>query len=390
MKVDRSFQNSTYVKLWDSNEGRKLMTQIVNNPEMIRTNYGFYKQKFQIDPMLTETNADGAATFISRMRKMEMGTMMHMRAPLGDTITKQEANAEYYTGVIPDLISDGFLETAMERKKKEDMFKNEFGGDAFLIEQFTNKLQSLFDSAEMTLSNMAAQILSKGHIVYNFGEGNKGNLYKADIPAENFIKAGEKAWTDPDCKLLDQMKKIEEDFKDKWGAAFNMQWEITYDMFHNVFLKNAQVIDLVKSYRFFNNQVITDNMQVTEEMFRAAIGQYAGGLSPIVIIIEKQNDRVQGIIHGWKDNVAVYRPAGYAGMIRHTENLDSSLFPEYGNNLYSQVYTKAGNGLFTIANIVVPDGRLKQWQTHLMMQAIPSLDEFLYHVIVDTHTADGD
>ena len=42
-------------------------------------------------------------------------------------------------------------------------------------------------------------------------------LYKAEIPAENFITAGDKAWTDPECKILDQMREIENKFKDAWG-----------------------------------------------------------------------------------------------------------------------------------------------------------------------------
>lgn len=384
MKFD--FNNSTYAKIWDSIEGRQITQMILNDPDLIRTNIGFAYQKFSIDPEITPTNTDGTATFISRQRQLKMGTLAHMRAPLGDTVFRKDVNAKYYTGVIPDFTTDGFMETAMEREDKERRFVKEFGNDGFLISQYADKLQTLIDSADMTLAHMAAQLLSKGFIIYDQGEGAQGNLYKADIPAENFVKAGEKAWTAPDCMLIDQMVQIEKDFEDKWGASYSMQWEITYDMFHKVFLKNKQVIDLVKSYRFFNNQPITDNMAVTESMFRAAVAEVEG-LSPIVIIEEKQKDVNNGIVHGWKDGVAVYRPTGYAGMIRHTENLDSYLYQKYGNSLIAQSFATTGNGLYTIANLTVPNGRMKEWQTQLMFQAIPSLDEFLYHVIVDTTTA---
>lgn len=384
MKFD--FNNSTYAKIWDSIEGRQITQMILNNPDLIRTNIGFAYQKFNIDPEITPTNTDGTATFISRQRKLKMGTLAHMRAPLGDTVYRKDANAKYYTGVIPDFTTDGFMETAMEREDKERRFIREFGNDAFLISQYAENLQTLIDSADMTLSYLAAQLLSKGFMVYDQGEGAQGNLYKADIPAENFVKAGEKAWTDPECMLLDQMVQIEKDFEDLWGASYSMQWEITYDMFHKVFLKNKQVIDIVKSYRFFNDQPISENMQVTESMFRAAIADFEG-LSPIVIIEEKQKDVNNGIVHGWKDGVAVYRPVGYAGMIRRTENLDSYLYQKYGNNLIAQSFATTGNGLYTVANLTVPNGRMKEWQTQLMFQAIPSLDEFLYHVIVDTKTA---
>lgn len=384
MKFD--FNNSTYAKIWDSIEGRQITQMILNDPDLIRTNIGFAYQKFNIDPEITPTNTDGTATFISRQRKLKMGTLAHMRAPLGDTVYRKDVNAKYYTGVIPDFTTDGFMETAMEREDKERRFIREFGNDAFLISQYAENLQTLIDSADMTLSYLAAQLLSKGFMVYDQGEGAQGNLYKADIPAENFVKAGEKAWTDPDCMILDQMVQIEKDFEDKWGAKYSMQWEITYDMFHKVFLKNKQVIDIVKSYRFFNDQPISENMQVTESMFRAAIADFED-LSPIVIIEEKQKDVNNGIVHGWKDGVAVYRPVGYAGMIRRTENLDSYLYQKYGNNLISQSFATTGNGLYTVANLTVPNGRMKEWQTQLMFQAIPSLDEFLYHVIVDTTSA---
>ena len=39
-------------------------------------------------------------------------------------------------------------------------------------------------------------------------------------------------------------------------------------------------------------------------------------------------------------------------------------------------------------NSVVNNGNLKEWHTDLMMSAIPTLDEFLYHAIIDTTTAD--
>lgn len=384
MKFD--FQNSTYWKLWDSNEGRQLLDMIVQDPDMIRANYKFAFQKFTVDPNITPTNTDGTASFISRMRELEMATMLHMRAPLGDTVTKDKKGIAYYTGVIPDFISDGFRETAMEREDKERRYQAMFGNDAFLIAGFVDQVQSLVDSADMTMSNLAAQILSKGYIKYEAGDGITGNIYKADIPKANFQKAGEKVWTDTDCLILDQIAKIEQDMKDSWGIDIAMQWEISYDMFHKVFLKNKQVIDLVKSHRFFNEQPITEKINVTEAMFYEAIGDYEG-LSPIVIIEEKQNDGRKGIIHGWAENTAVLRPAGYAGVIRHADNLDSYLYTKYGNTLQSRVYTTTSNGLYTIANLTLPNGNLKEWQTHLMVQAIPSLDEFLYHVIVDTNTA---
>lgn len=384
MKYD--FQNSNYSKLWDSKEGGQLLTFLLNDPEMIRSNHNFWRQKFTVDPNITPTAADGTATFTSKLRKPESGSLLHWRSPMGDTIVRDKQGVQYYTGIIADFISDGFREQAMEREYKEQQFIENFGNDAMIIAQFANEVQALVDSADQTLSNMGAQLMSKGHIYYNYGIGLQGGLYKAEIPAENFITAGEKAWTDPDCKILDQMRDIENKFKDAWGLDLPMQWEVPYDMWHNVILKNKQILTWVLENRKVNNQVVVDDMIVTEAMVKEYIGTFEG-VSPIAVIEEKQKN--EGVtVHGWKQNVAVLRPRGYAGVIRHTTILDQKMYEKYGSNLISRVFAKTLDGLCTVENITINNGNMREWQTHLMMSATPSLDEFIWHVIVDTTTAD--
>ena len=384
MKYD--FQNSTYSKLWDSREGGALLTYLLNDPELIRSNHNFWRQKFTVDPNITPTAADGTATFTSKLRKPESGSLLHWRSPLSDTIVRDKQGVQYYTGIIGDFISDGFREQAMEREYKEQQFIENFGNDAMIIAQFANEVQALVDSADQTLSNMGAQLISKGHIYYNYGQGITGGLYKAEIPAENFITAGDKAWTDPECKILDQMREIENKFKDAWGLDIPMQWEVPYDMWHNVILKNKQILTWVLENRKVNNQVVVDDMIVTEAMVKEYIGTFEG-VSPIVVIEEKQKN--EGVtVHGWKQNVAVLRPRGYAGVIRHTTILDQKMYEKYGSNLISRVFAKTLDGLCTVENITINNGSMREWQTHLLMSATPSLDEFIWHVIVDTTTAD--
>ena len=64
------------------------------------------------------------------------------------------------------------------------------------------------------------------------------------------------------------------------------------------------------------------------------------------------------------------------------------MYQKYGSNLISRVFAKTLDGLFTLENITLNNGNLKEWQTHGLMAAIPSLDEFIWHIIVDTTTAD--
>ena len=380
------FANSTYNKIWDSREGRQIVTQILNTPELIRANHTFWTTKFKVDPQITPTNAEGEAIFISRMRELQSGVLMDMRAPLGDSIPEDKKGLAYYSGAIPEFISKGTVEKATERDYKEKLFE-QFGDAALVAEYATDVLQSKLDSANQTLSHMSAQLLSTGKIIYNQGVGIQGNVLKADIPAANFKKAGAAVWTDPTARILDQMVKIETDIKEAHGLDLAFQWELTREMFLNCFLNNEQVIEQVRYYNTINNTPLPERLVLTEDMVLPVLAKFAG-LSPIVIVEEKQKDIENGVVHGWKSGVAVLRPVGYAGLIRRTTVKDNELFSKYGNGINTYSFTPALGGLATVANSVIVNGNFKEWHTHLIMAAVPSLDEFLYHYIIDTTTAD--
>lgn len=380
------FANSIYNKIWSSNEGRQIVNQILQDPDLIRANHTFWTTKFRIDPQITPTNQEGEAIFISRMRELQSGVMMDMRAPLGDSTPEDKKGLAYYTGAIPEFISKGTVEKATERYYKEKLFE-QFGDAALVAAYATDVLQSKLDSANQTLSHMSAQLLSTGKIIYRQGEGIQGNVLKAEIPAENFKKAGASIWTDPTARILDQMVKIETDIKEAKGLDLAFQWEITRQMFNDCFLNNEQVIEQVRYYNTINNTPLPERIVLTEDMIMPVLAKFAG-LSPIVIVEEKQKDTTNGIVHGWKDGIAVLRPRGYAGYIRHTTVNDVELFGKYGNSVNTYSFASALNGLATVANSVIVNGNFKEWHTHLIMAAVPSLDEFLYHYIIDTKTAD--
>lgn len=381
------FEASQYNKIWDSSEGRKIVTTILNNPELIRANHTFWATKFLVDPQITPTNQEGEAVFKSAMRQLESGIMMDMRAPLGDSVPTDKKGLKYYTGVIPSFIARGYVEKATERMYKEDKFEQ--FGDAALVAAFaTNEIQRMVDSANQTLSHMSAQLLSTGKIVYLQGEGIHDNVLKADIPTENFDTAGAAVWSDPSAKLLDQMVAKEKKYRDLWGVNFGLQWEISREQFISSFLNNEQVIEWVRYTNLINNTPLPERLVLTEDMVKNALVKFEG-LSPIVIIEEKQKDINNGIVSGWSAGKAVLRPSGYAGLIRHTEILDEKVYKKYGTNLISRNFAKTLNGVATIMNSVINNGNLKEWHSDLLMDAVPSLDEFLYHVIIDTTTADN-
>ena len=380
------FANSTYNKIWDSKEGRDIVTQILNDPDLIRANHTFWSQKFRIDPQITPTNAEGEAIFKSTMRQLESGVLMDMRAPLGDSVPEDKKGLAFYSGVIPEFISKGTVEKATERAYKEDLFE-QFGDAALIAAYATDVLQSKLDSANQTLSHMGAQLLSTGKIIYNQGVGIQGNVLKADIPAENFLRAGEKVWSDTSARLLDQIVKMIEDIREARGLDLQFQLEITRKQFLEAFMKNEQVIEWVRYLNVINNTPLPERAVMTEDLVKNALARFEG-LPQIVIVEEKQKDTENGIVHGWKEGVAVLRPLGYAGFIRRTTIKDVELFTKYGNNVNSYSFASALNGLAQIANSVIVNGNFKEWHTHVIMAAVPSLDEFLYHYIIDTTTAD--
>lgn len=380
------FEQSTYNKIWDSTEGSQIVTQILNSPDLINANHMFWTEKFRVDPNITPTNQEGEAVFISRMREIESGVLMDMRAPLGDSVPEDKKGIAYYSGVIPEFISKGTVEKATERDYKEKLFE-QFGDVALVAAYATDVLQSKIDSANQTLSNMSAQLLSTSKIIYKSGVGIQGNVLKAEVPAANFLKAGTKVWTDTTARLLDQIVEIVEDIKDKTGIA-NWQLEVTKDQFKNCFLKNAQVIEWVRYMNIINNQPLPERLVLSRDMAMSALASFEG-LPPIVIIEEKQKDADSTIVHGWKAGVAVLRPMGIAGYMRRTTIKDTELFTKYGNSVNSYSFTPALNGLATVRNSVIVNGNFKEWHTDVVLAGVPSLDQFLYHYIIDTTTANS-
>lgn len=381
------FEQSTYNKIWDSTEGRQIVTQILSNPNMINANHMFWAEKFRVDPQITPTNAEGEASFISRMRQMESGVLMDMRAPLGDSVPEDKKGIAYYSGIIPEFISNGFVEKATERDSKEELF-DQFGDVALVAQYATDVLQTRLDSANQTLSHMSAQLLSTGKIIYKSGVGIQGNVLKAEIPAANFLKAGAKVWTDTTARLLDQIVKIVDDVNDATGLNIQWQLEVTKDQFKNCFLKNEQVIEWVRYMNIINNQPLPERLTVTRDMAMPALAAFEG-LPPIVIIEEKQKDADSTIVHGWKDGNAVLRPIGFAGLVRRTIIKDVELFAKYGNSVNSYSFAPALQGLATVRNSVIVNGNFKEWHTDVVLAGVPSLDQFLYHYIIDTTTANS-
>lgn len=384
------FENSNFAKLWNSNEGRQVLSAILENENLIRSNHMFWATKFRIDPAICPTDAQGRSTFISELREPTRGSLMNMRAPLSHDTPADGGKTDYYTGTIPSFSAPEYFETASERMYKEKMFES--FGDAQLIAMFaTDHLQRFVDSGNQTLSHMAAELLSTGKITVDWGVGAKGNVLDCNVPAANRMTAGTSAWSDTSFDLLGRLRDIVSTLNDKHG---NMNWqlEITRDKFNNTFLKNTGVLDWIKSYYAAMNGLSgKSEVPAAVATVDSAVKALATleGMPAIVIIDEKQNDVVKGSVSGWESKFAVIRPGGYAGYIRHSNIIEREVYSKYGAKAISKVFATAMNGLGLVINTELDNGELREWHSEFIMNSIPSLDEFMYHYIIDTTQADA-
>lgn len=387
-----NFLDSTYAKIADPQEGRVIMDEILANPDLLDVKQPYWPTAFTLDPNPIVTESEGEASFTVKLRKPEHSMMMDMRAPLTGGRTAQEGEEESYSGSISDFIAPVWQEKAKERLYKERLYEK-YGQDAPLIKGYAqNVLKPRIEAGNMALDYMGVMAETKGYVKYDKGAGIKGRLYKADIPSENFVKAGTKVWTDPDCLLLDQMAQIEEEAKERFGIDFAMQWKIDEKLFKDVFLKNKQVIEYIKlGWLAQNGQLINQvasvpNSLINEENFnRYVVGTYPN-LSPIKIVKVRVYDSRQ-LVNPWPDGIATLAPAGYSGRVLRTDILDEEVYSRFGNKACEFTFSRTQSGLFLVMNSTVPDGALKMWQTKVFMSAVPVITDWLYRVIVDTKQA---
>lgn len=390
-KID--FNSSRYASFFNSKDGRSVFQSFIDESGMIRINYNWWRGQFGIAPQMTPTDSNGKATFRMDAESITSAPMMNMRAPLGEPLVTETPGIEFYTGSIPDFISDAIEENAMEREVNEQKFA-EFGNDAQIIKAWTKKLQTFIDGKDQTLNNMSAQLQSTGMINWNYGRGIQSVLSKAPIPEENFVKAGAKVWSAPDCKLFTQMVQIEDDFRQRTGYQGAMKWLIPYDMYQNIFLQNAEVKEWVNYLRNLNTNSPQEAPSIgiiPDELFSRAMAMYPK-LSPLEIVEEKQKNKTwagEVMVHGWKEGIAVLRPQGDAGLIMYTDILDKKMQDKYGNKVLDTNFGALDGGIAYVCNTTMANGRYLSWQTSVMMSASPALNEYPYHIIVDTKVANS-
>ena len=269
----------------------------------------------------------------------------------------------------------------------------QFGSDADLIATWVrDAVQAGKNSAEATLSNLTAQLMTKASMSWKGkGEGLQQFLQKVEpFPEENKKKAGAKAWTDPDCKIISQMRKIEDDYRDERGGYEGaLVWKMTRKMYRETFLENAEVKEWYQKWCVAKHMAYTDSMQVLDEDFKRTLSDMTG-LSPIEIVVEKERNKTQNsdtFVQGWEDKYVVLCPAGDCVEFKWTPIYDQTLQKEFGAKNIDVSWASIANGLVTVGNYAIDNGLFREWQTKVMMSACPVLIDFMNHVIIDTSTA---
>ena len=391
---------------------------LIDNTIEIKENTFFWQEHFRVegneyDIDMSDLKKNPAWTVRQKVnRTVPMADAM---APLSETMQLDAEGMEEKTGSIYQY-GKGLFETSMSKLELEARLR-ELGPDQNLVTGFVRGVADLVKTHNLTASNMAAQTLSRGGQYGNTialtnvaggtatTQGFSGVITSQGsyIPASNFKTAGQHVWNNASCDIPEQMRKIEQDFKEANyipdGTPF--EWDLPWDMVVNVLLKNAAFIKEVNRYiaLYAPDKVIvvtsgksTTNVDtITWEQLVQYSRSPISKISPIRIVREQQT--VQGIttyttVKGWKAGVAVLRPLGFAGVLVHAKVPEAELMRsgEVNNGIQFSL-AKIQNFLYVI-NKVTPNGMLKSYHTDVLGRYATVLDESQYHVVVDTTTAD--
>lgn len=395
------------------------LQSLIDNTIEIEENAFFWQEHFRVEG--NEYDFDRSdfkknpAWTVKQMTRRSL-PMADAMAPLSETMQLEAEGMEEKTGSIYQY-GKGLFETSMSKLELQARLR-ELGPDQNLVEGFVRGVADLVKTHNLRVSNMAAMTLSRGGQYGNTiaitnvaggtatTQGFSGVVanQSAYIPLSNYKTAGAKVWSAADADIPEQMRKIEEDFKQANyipdGTPF--EWDIPYDMLMNTLLKNAAFIKEVNRYIALyapdkvivvTNGASTTNVdsityQQLVEYSRSPISK----ISPIRIVREQQT--VQGIttyttVKGWKQGVAVLRPRGYAGVLVHAKVADVELMQSDEVNNGIQFSLAKVQGFLNVINKVTPNGMLKSYHTDVIGRYATVLNESRYHVVVDTTTADA-
>lgn len=395
---------------------------LIDNTLEVEANAFFWQEHFTVEGNeykidLGDRKKNPAWTVRQKVNRIV--PMADAMAPLSETAQLDTEGWEEKTGSIYQY-GKGLFETSMSKLELQARLREFNIQDQNLITGFVKGVADLVKTHNYRASFMAAQTLSYGGAYSNTNTiafaGSTGSItstmgfsgvatqQQSYIPLTNFKTAGAKVWSAADCDIPSQMQKIEADFKTAKNLPddFAMEWDIPYSIITSVLVNNSyfktEVNRYIRLYAPDKVIVVTsgqsgiDANTITWEQLVAYSRSTISKIAPIRVV--KQQSKVQDFttitdVSGWKANTAVLRPLGMAGVLVHAETADVALMRSGEVNSGIQFsLAKVQNFLYVI-NKITPNGMLKSYHTDVIGRYATVLNEALYHVVVDTATADA-
>lgn len=405
--IDKLYQKG----LVDGN-GTGFLQTLINESITLEANRFFWQENFTVEG--NEYKIDLGAkeknpAWTVRQKTSRPVPTADAMAPLSEVAQLDGEGWTEKTGSIYQW-GKGLYETSMSKLELQARLQELGSVDGGLLDGYVRGVADLINTHNYTLSNLAAQTISKGGAYDNSKIRGFSAItvnQPSYIPLANFKKAGEKVWTDADCDIPTQMQKIESDFKEMNGISSDEQfvWQIPYDMLVKVFLNNKFVKDEVNRYIrvYAKDKVVIVNGDKTsvdtdiitlQQLLEYSRTDDISKISPIMVV--KESQVVQDIktvktVSGWDEGKVVLRPIGEngkCGVIVHSTLADIEILGTGEiNNLVQVNSTKVLNFLYLL-NAVSPDGMYKKYITKVMGRYAPVLNESPMHVVVDTTTAE--
>ena len=400
-----------YAKGLLNESGNGFVQKLIDQSIILNANRFFWQENFTVEGNeylidLGDTKKNPAWTV--RMKTNRPVPTADAMAPLSEVA---QLDGEGYTEKTGSIYQwgKGLYDTSMSKLELVARLRELGNVDADLLDGYVRGVADLTNTHMYTLSNLAAQAISKGGAYNNTaikGFSAISVKQEAYVPQANFKTAGAKVWTDANCDIPSQMQKIEYDFKlaNNIDADAAFVWQIPYNMVLTVLMKNKFFKEEVNRYiRFYakdkvvivnNGTTSLDTDVITQEDLINYSRSEISKIAPIIVVKEEQV--VQDIktirtVNGWDAGKAVLRPVGNGGkcgVIVHSNVADVEMIRSGElNNSVTANASKVLNFLYLL-NEVSNDGKYKKYATKVIGRYAPVLTEAMQHVVVDTTTAD--
>ena len=361
---------------------------LIDSALQAKYNTLWWKTMFTPADMPTPINADDKALFSQISMTESRDTMLLPRAAWQPPKPTSKDGFNSYEGVLANY-GRGYSFTAQELAFFQKMLERT-NGSQFVATAYMKKADQLIRGAHATVTNLAAQLLSKGSYTSPNATGHT-TMGKANIPTARFTTAGTTIWSNAAAPIIATMQAREKTLRDATGYAGALSWKMDRTTF-NYFINNTEVKALMKLYvaSKVNLPTVTGlpNMVGTIETYNAWVSTLQmPDISPIEIVEESQilqeNQVVKSVVSGWESKYAVLSPIGIQGEIKWADIEEY----KYMAGINKQFAYLEG-GIFAMMNWKNDSNRTPEWIAEILAFIAPTLSVFDTMIYVDTTVTD--